>query len=118
MGISALAWYEGMRATKVEIVTLDVGGEILNITRKFFKETQVDDRITTIEGPAASTSVQVLIRTLGYPTDKLCRLEQVESQFDLVFLDADKQNNVLYLDIILKRRLLFPKGIVLLDNST
>ncbi|KAK4696556.1 hypothetical protein P7C71_g1389, partial [Lecanoromycetidae sp. Uapishka_2] len=97
-GFSALAWHEGTRATKAEIVTLDVGGETLNTTRKFFKDVGVDDRVTTVEGQAAST------------------LQKLEGEFDLIFLDADKQNNGLYLNIILERRLLSPKGIVLLDN--
>ena len=54
-GFSALAWYEGTRATKAEIITLDVRGEVLNFTRKMFSELGVDDRIKVIEGPAAST---------------------------------------------------------------
>ena len=52
-GFSALAWYEGTRATSAEIVTLDVRGEVLNFTRKMFKDVGVDDRIKVIEGPAA-----------------------------------------------------------------
>ena len=54
-GFSALAWYEGTRATKAEIITLDVRGEVLNFTRKMFSDLGVDDRIKVIEGPAAST---------------------------------------------------------------
>ena len=54
-GFSALAWYEGTRTTKAEIITLDVRGEVLNFTRKMFAELGVDDRIKVIEGPAAST---------------------------------------------------------------
>ena len=54
-GFSALAWYEGTRATNAEIVTLDVRGEVLNFTRKYFKDLGVDDRITVVEGPAIST---------------------------------------------------------------
>ena len=54
-GFSALAWYEGTRTTKAEIITLDVRGEVLNFTRKMFADLGVDDRIKIIEGPAAST---------------------------------------------------------------
>ena len=54
-GFSALAWYEGTRATKAEIITLDVRGEVLNFTRKMFSDLGVDDRIKVVEGPAAST---------------------------------------------------------------
>ncbi|KAK3171658.1 hypothetical protein OEA41_003742 [Lepraria neglecta] len=97
-GFSALAWYEGTRATNAEIITLDVRGEVLNFTRKMFKELGVDDRIRVIEGPAASM------------------LEHVEGQFDLIFLDADKHNYQLYMNRILERRLLSPHGVVLVDN--
>ncbi|KAL2059190.1 hypothetical protein ABVK25_000482 [Lepraria finkii] len=97
-GFSALAWYEGTRATNAEIITLDVRGEVLNFTRKMFKELGVDDRIRVIEGPAAST------------------LEHAEGQFDLIFLDADKHNYQLYMNRILERRLLSPHGVVFVDN--
>ena len=58
-GFSAVAWYEGTRATKAEIVTLDVRSDILDIARDFFKELAVEDRITVVEGPAARTSVWI-----------------------------------------------------------
>ena len=46
------------------------------------------------------------------------RLEHVEGQFDLIFLDADKHNYQLYMNRILERRLLSPHGVVLVDNGT
>lgn len=58
-GFSAVAWYDGTRANKAEIVTLDIRNEVLDRTRKFFKELEVDDRITVIAGPAAETLVQI-----------------------------------------------------------
>lgn len=54
-GFSALTWYEGTRATKADIITLDIRGEVLNFTRKFFEDLKVDDRIQVIEGPAKSS---------------------------------------------------------------
>ncbi len=60
-GFSAVAWYEGTRANKAEIVTLDRRNEVLEQTYKFFKELEVDDRITVIEGPAAETWVQIFL---------------------------------------------------------
>ena len=55
-GFSAVAWYDGTRATKAEIVSLDLECEVVEHARKYFKEVGVDDRITVIEGPAAETS--------------------------------------------------------------
>ena len=100
-GFSALAWYEGTRATNAEIVTLDVRGEVLRFTRDMFHRTGVDDRVRVVEGPAAAT---------------LQDATQISGAFDLVFLDADKHNYQVYLDAILDRGLLSPRGVVLVDN--
>lgn len=97
-GFSALAWYEGTRATNAEIVTLDNRSDVLAATAKMFKEVGVDERIKVVEGPAAKT------------------LEKVEGEFDLIFLDADKHNYQLYMDLILSRRLLSRRGVVFVDN--
>ena len=56
-GFSALAWYEGTRATEAEIITLDNRGEVLDFTRKMFEETGVADRIKIMEGDAAQSYV-------------------------------------------------------------
>ena len=100
-GFSALAWYEGTRATGAEIVTLDVRGEVLAFTQAKFADLGVDDRIQIIEGPAAAT---------------LANHKAIEGEFDLIFLDADKHNYRWYLDKILERRLLSPRGVILVDN--
>ncbi|CAL8584120.1 hypothetical protein XPA_009725 [Xanthoria parietina] len=97
-GFSALAWYEGTKASGAEIVTLDVTHEFLEATAKLFKELGVDDRIILVEGPAAKT------------------LSTLEGEFDLIFFDADKENQKRYLDLILEQRLLSPKGVILVDN--
>ena len=46
-----------------------------------------------------------------------CSLEKVDGQFDIIFLDADKHNYQLYMNIILERRLLSPRGAVFVDNG-
>ena len=46
-----------------------------------------------------------------------CSLEQVDGQFDIIFLDADKHNYQLYMNAILERRLLSPHGVVFVDNG-
>ncbi|KAG8529638.1 uncharacterized protein KY384_005119 [Bacidia gigantensis] len=97
-GFSALAWYEGTKATQAEIVTLDLPGDMMDKTREFFKEVGVDDRVKSVVGPAVET------------------LKEVESEFDIIFLDADKQNNGTYLEICLEKRLLAGDGVVILDN--
>ncbi|KAL8969998.1 MAG: hypothetical protein Q9183_001726 [Haloplaca sp. 2 TL-2023] len=97
-GFSALAWYEGTKATGAEIVTLDIRHELLETTSNLFKELGVDDRIIQVEGPAAET------------------LSTIQGEFDLIFFDADKENQKRYLDLILEQRLLSPKGVIFVDN--
>ena len=53
----------------------------------------------------------------GYSIDESPRLKTIKGEFDLIFFDADKWNQTVYLDIILKQRLLSPKGIILVDNG-
>ena len=50
-----MAWYEGTKTTKAEIVTLDIRSEVLESTKKALKEHGVEDRITLVEGPASET---------------------------------------------------------------
>ena len=54
-GFSAIAWYEGTKATQAEIVTLDIRSDILDTAREIFKTLQVDDRVKVVEGPALKT---------------------------------------------------------------
>jgi predicted O-methyltransferase YrrM len=54
-GFSALAWYEGTRATAAEIVTLELSTEMIEVSTKLFKDLKVDDRIKIVEGPADKT---------------------------------------------------------------
>ena len=49
--------------------------------------------------------------------DESLRLKTIKGEFDLIFFDADKWNQTVYLDLILKQRLLSPKGIILVDNG-
>ncbi|KAI4225445.1 MAG: hypothetical protein L6R36_003929, partial [Xanthoria steineri] len=44
-------------------------------------------------------------------------LSTLEGEFDLIFFDADKENQKRYLDVILEQRLLSPKGVMLVDNA-
>ncbi|KAI9713023.1 MAG: hypothetical protein M1820_001008 [Bogoriella megaspora] len=98
-GFSALAWYEGTRSTKSEIVTIDLPGHVLEQTKDFFKEMGADDRIRVMEGSGNQ------------------ELPKLSGEFELIFLDADKHNQRNYINIILEKRLLDPKGVILVDNS-
>ncbi|KAL8654024.1 MAG: hypothetical protein Q9210_001765 [Variospora velana] len=118
-GFSAVAWYEGTRNSKAEIVGLDIRSEVLETTSNFFTEFGVADRITLVEGPAAKSSVQRSkdLFSIRYLQHGFFRVRTIEGEFDLIFFDPDKQNNKLYLDLVLEQRLLSPEGVILVDNG-
>ena len=45
-------------------------------------------------------------------------LEGLAGSFDIIFLDVDKINYGLYVEIILSKRLLSPRGVIFCDNGT
>lgn len=49
--------------------------------------------------------------------DAMSGLMNVEGDFDLIFLDADKPNYIKYFEIILERKLLRPNGLLVVDNT-
>lgn len=49
--------------------------------------------------------------------DALSGLQNVEGEFDMIFLDADKPNYIEYFETILKRDLLRPRGLLVVDNT-
>lgn len=79
-----------------ELITCDVDPECIEIARSFFARSPHGRKITIRQGPALET-----LKTLSGP-------------FDLVFVDADKENYVGYFDAALP--LLAPNGIMVVDN--
>ena len=99
-GFSALAWYEGSRHTKAEIVTLEVHPLMVEVAQQMFERYAANDRITCIEGKAA--------KILGTFTEA----------FDIIFMDVDKKNGINYMNQILDKKLLAQGGVVFVDNGT
>ncbi|MCJ1360923.1 hypothetical protein MMC16_000018 [Acarospora aff. strigata] len=97
-GYSALAWYEGTKSTKAEIITLELSPEMIAASRKTFDKYNVNDRIKLIEGPAGDS------------------LEKLTGDFDIIFVDANKDGYEAYVKTILDKKLLSPTGIILCDN--
>lgn len=81
------------------VVTCDVSEEWTAIARRYWEKAGVADRIELRLGPAAET-----LRALPEGTE-----------LDLVFLDADKSNQIVYYEEALRR--LRPNGLVLVDNT-
>ncbi|KAI9716370.1 MAG: hypothetical protein M1812_005437 [Candelaria pacifica] len=97
-GYSALAWYEGTKATKAEIVLLELSPEMIAATRRTLDTYNLNDRVRLVEGPA-----QESIATLA-------------GAFDIIFVDANKDGYLGYLKAILDQKLLSSNGIIMCDN--
>ncbi len=94
-GYSALCLSEGL-ASDGKLVTIDVNEELANRVQAYFDASEYAAQIQYLLSPALE-----VIPTLN-------------ETWDLVFIDADKQNYIEYYELILP--LLRPGGYVILDN--
>ncbi len=95
MGYSALCLAEGL-ADGGKLITLDIEEDTNLTARSFWSKTDFDDKIEARLGPA----------------DEI--ISDLDETFDLVFIDADKENYSNYFDLV------FPKlrigGLIVADN--
>ncbi|KAL9611871.1 MAG: hypothetical protein Q9167_003525 [Letrouitia subvulpina] len=98
-GYSALAWYESTQATKAEIITLELDAKMIAASRRTFDKYGLNDRVTLIEGPAQES------------------IETLTGDFDIIFVDANKEGYEGYVKQILDKKLLSPGGLVMCDNG-
>lgn len=94
-GYSALCLAEGL-ADNGTLTTIDVNEELEQSVRDYFRKSGMDSKINFIIGNALT-----VIPTL-------------EQKWDLVFIDADKENYHRYYDLVIDRVNL--NGIILADN--
>jgi caffeoyl-CoA O-methyltransferase len=78
------------------IISLDVNEETTAVARRYAEEAGVADRIDYRVGPALEA------------------LETLDGPFDLVFIDADKENYVNYYEAVLPK--LAERGFIVADN--
>ena len=95
-GYSSLSMAAGLPPDGT-IVTCDISEKHLAVARRFVDQSPFAGRIEIREGPALDT-----IATLDGP-------------FDLVFIDADKENYVNYYEAVLPK--LAPRGLIAADNT-
>lgn len=96
-GYSALSMASGLPEGGT-LITCDMDPVVTAVARRYFDESPWGDKIEIRLGPALET-----LATL------------VDQQFDLVFLDADKENYVHYWEAVIP--MLQPGGVVLADNT-
>lgn len=95
-GYSAICFAEGLAEGGI-IHTIDKNPEVEDIADHYFKESGLDD---------------VIIRHQGDARDIIPELEDT---FDLIFLDADKENYPHYLGLLKEK--LSPNGLLMIDNT-
>ena len=94
-GYSTLCIAEGLKPGGM-IHTIDKNEELLEIQNKYFKKSGLKNQIRQYTGNA------------------LTIIPKLKIEFDLIFLDADKENYVKYLELI--SPILKPGGVLLTDN--
>jgi caffeoyl-CoA O-methyltransferase len=99
-GYSALAVALSLGASG-RVVTCDIDPDNTRIARRYWEEAGVADRIELILGPALSTLEAMLPAGRG--------------EFDMAFIDADKENLIAYYERCLS--LVRPGGLILVDNT-
>ena len=81
------------------LIALDKNEKILDVAKKFFKKAKQDNKIEIIVKPAL---------------ESLNELLKKNERFDLVFIDADKENYKIYYDLALS--LIDINGLIIIDN--
>ena len=94
-GYSALCLAEGLQPDGI-LHTIDVNEELVDLQKKYFDASAYAANIIQHLGPALEI------------------IPQLDEDFDLVFMDADKPNYPAYFDMIVDR--IRPGGLLLSDN--
>jgi len=100
-GYSALAMAEAL-PDDGRLVACEIDGAVAEFAQRCFDDSPCGHKIVVHVGPATPT---------------LERLGEAGASFDLVFVYADKQGYVGYLDLLLETGLLARTGVVCVDNT-
>jgi caffeoyl-CoA O-methyltransferase len=94
-GYSAICMAEGLQEDG-KLITIDINEELYDRVTGYFREANLQDRIDYRIGDATAI------------------IPQLEEKFDMVFIDADKENYSRYFDLVIDRVNL--NGLILADN--
>jgi caffeoyl-CoA O-methyltransferase len=95
-GYSTICLAEGLTEDGI-IHTIEVNTEMEEMLNQHFKSTNVDKKVKLHFGHAAQIIVQI-----------------AEDNFDLVFIDADKKNNLHYFNLVIDK--VRSGGLIIVDN--
>ena len=94
-GYSAICIAEGMNKNGI-IHTIDKNEELNTIQKKYFKKSGLENNIIQYNGCALDI------------------IPKIEEKFDLIFIDADKENYINYFNLVIDK--LNKNGVILADN--
>ncbi len=94
-GYSALCLAEGLN-TNGKLITIDINDELSEMVQRFINKSKFQNQIEAICGDALKT------------------IPELNLKFDLVFIDADKQNYCNYYDLVFEK--VNPGGYIIADN--
>ncbi|MDT0642431.1 O-methyltransferase [Zunongwangia sp. F363] len=94
-GYSALSLAEGLPENGI-LHTIDINEELFDFQKKYFDASPYREKIKQYLGNAVEI------------------IPEIEDNFDLIFIDADKPNYPAYFEIIIEK--LNPGGVILSDN--
>lgn len=94
-GYSAICLAKGLKSAG-KLITIDINEELTPMVKKYITLEKLEDKIEVLTGNA----IQII------PT--------LTQQFDLVFIDADKNNYANYFDLVIEK--VRPGGWILADN--
>ena len=99
--MSALAMAEGLPFDG-QVVTLENNDKCADVAEACFKKSEHGHKITLLRGNAI---------------EQMANLATATEKFDVVFIDADKENYIQYYKMVMDHGLLSSKGFILADNS-
>ena len=94
-GYSTICLSEGLDKNG-SIHTIDHNEELLVIQNKYFKKAGISEKVKQYTGDATKI------------------IKKLNLDFDLIFIDADKENYPLYFDLIIEK--VKPGGVIIADN--
>ena len=94
-GYSAICMAEGLVENGI-IHTIDINEELVSIQNKYFKKSKCNNSITQHVGDARNI------------------IKSINEKFDLVFLDADKENYIEYYELVIEK--VKKGGLIIADN--
>ena len=94
-GYSAICMAEGLVENGI-IHTIDINEELVSIQNKYFKKSKCNNSITQHVGDARNI------------------IKNINEEFDVVFLDADKENYIEYYELVIEK--IKKGGLIIADN--